>query len=81
MLVPVVDMKLTGKNIVALRKQRGISVRELQEMLGFATPQSIYKWQRGETLPTIENLIALACIFSVPVDEIVASECRKTDSI
>ena len=79
MLVPVVDMKLTGKNIAALRKQRGISVRELQEMLGFATPQSIYKWQRGETLPTIENLIALSCIFSVPVDEIVASECRKTD--
>ena len=79
MLVPVVDMKLTGKNIAALRKQRGISVRELQEMLGFATPQSIYKWQRGETLPTIENLIALSCIFSVPVDEIIASECRKTD--
>ena len=79
MLVPVVDMKLTGKNIAALRKQRGISVRELQEMLGFATPQSIYKWQRGETLPTIANLIALSCIFSVPVDEIVASECRKTD--
>lgn len=79
MLVPVVDMKLTGKNIAALRKQRGISVRELQEMLGFATPQSIYKWQRGETLPTIDNLIALSCIFSVPVDEIVASECRKTD--
>lgn len=81
MLVPVVDMKLTGKNIATLRKQRGISVRELQEMLGFATPQSIYKWQRGETLPTIENLIALSCIFSVPVDEIVVSECRKTDSI
>ena len=81
MLVPVVDMKLTGKNIAALRKQRGISVRELQEMLGFATPQSIYKWQRGETLPTIENLIALSRIFSVPVDEIVASECRKTDSV
>ena len=78
MLVPVVDMKLTGKNIAALRKQRGISVRELQEMLGFATPQSIYKWQRGETLPTIENLILLSCIFSVPVDEIIASECRKT---
>ena len=78
MLVPVVDMKLTGKNIAALRKQRGISVRELQEMLGFATPQSIYKWQRGKTLPTIENLIALSCIFSVPVDEIIASECRKT---
>ena len=76
MLVPVVDMKLTGQNIASLRMQRGMSVRELQNLLGFATPQSIYKWQRGETLPSIENLVALACILSVPIDEIVASECR-----
>ena len=60
MLVPLVDMKLTGQNIAALREQRGLSVRDLQNLLGFATPQSIYKWQRGETIPTIENLVALA---------------------
>ena len=77
MLVPVVDMKLTGQNIASLRTQRGISVRDLQLMLGFTTPQSIYKWQRGETLPTIENLAALACILDVPIDAIVAVECRK----
>ena len=76
MLVPFVDMKLTGQNIIALREQRGLSVRDLQNLLGFATPQSIYKWQRGETIPTIENLVALACILSVSIDEIVASECR-----
>ena len=76
MLVPVVDMKLTGQNITALREQRGISVRDLQNLLGFTSPQSIYKWQRGETLPAIENLVALACILSVSMDEIVASECR-----
>ena len=80
MLVPVVDMKLTGQNIVSLRKQRGISVRDLQYMLGFTTPQSIYKWQRGETLPTIENLAALACILGVTIDAIVAVECRKAGS-
>ncbi len=80
MLVPVVDMKLTGQNISSLRTQRGISVRDLQLMLGFTTPQSIYKWQRGETLPTIENLAALACILGVTIDAIVAVECRKAGS-
>ena len=80
MLVPVVDMKLTGQNIASLRTQRGISVRDLQLMLGFTTPQSIYKWQRGETLPTIENLAALACILDVAMDAIVAVECRKAGS-
>ena len=80
MLVPVVDMKLTGQNIASLRVKRGISVREMQHMLGFTTPQSIYKWQRGETLPTLENLAALACILDVSMDDILAVECRKAGS-
>ena len=77
MFVPVVDMRLTGQNIASLRAQRGISVRDLQAMLGIATPQAIYKWQRGETLPTIENLVALSCILGVPIDEILAAECQS----
>ena len=77
MLVPVVDMRLTGQNIASLRIKRGLSVREMQHMLGFTTPQSIYKWQRGETLPTIENLAALACILDVAMDDILAVECRR----
>ena len=75
MLVPVVDMKLTGQNITVLRKRSGISVRELQTMLGFATPQAIYQWQRGETLPTVENLAALAFILGVAVEDILAVKC------
>ena len=77
MLIPVIDMKLTGQNILTLRQKRGMSVRELQSLLGFSTPQSIYKWQRGEALPTIENLAALACILEVPMDEILSVDCRK----
>ena len=77
MLVSVVDMKHTGQNIASLRAARGISVRDLQEMLGIDTSQAIYKWQRGETLPTIENLAALAYIFGVTMDEIVIVDCHK----
>ena len=77
MLIPVVDLKLTGQNILSLRTQRGFSVRDLQEMLGIATPQAIYKWQRGETLPSIENLAALACVLGVSIEEILAVDCRN----
>ncbi len=77
MLISVVDLKLTGQNILSLRTQRGFSVRELQEILGIATPQAIYKWQRGETLPSIENLAALACVLGVSIEDILAVECRK----
>lgn len=71
MNIPVVNMKQTGQNIIVLRKQRGISVKQLQTLMGFSTPQAIYKWQHGESLPTVDNLVALSAIFSVPIDAIL----------
>lgn len=73
MNLPVVNMKQTGQNITMLREQRGISVRQLQIMMGFATPQAIYKWQHGESLPTVDNLVALSAIFAVPIDAILVT--------
>ena len=72
MQIPVVNLKQTGQNINFLREQSGISVKELQLLLGFATPQAIYKWQHGDSLPTVDNLVALSAIFSVPIDSILA---------
>ena len=72
MRIPVVDLNRTGHNICILREQSGISVKELQKMLGFATPQAIYKWQHGDSLPTVDNLVALSVIFDVPIDSILA---------
>ncbi|MDE6619935.1 MAG: helix-turn-helix domain-containing protein [Lachnospiraceae bacterium] len=58
----VIDMIGTGQNIARLRKQAGLSVRDLQDVFGFATPQAIYKWQQGVALPTIDNLVVLAAV-------------------
>jgi len=72
--IPVIDMTGTGKNIVRLRREAGLSVRELQAVFGFSTPQAIYKWQHGEALPTLDNLVILASVLEVTVDEILV--CR-----
>lgn len=71
MNLPVVDMAQTGQNIQSLQRQREITVRQLQGMLGFATPQAIYNWQHGVSLPTVDNLVALASIFAVSVETIL----------
>ena len=73
------DLNKTGQNICVLRKRSGVSVRELQELLGFATPQAIYKWQHGISLPTVDNLVALASILDVSVEEILAVEYPKEE--
>ena len=49
----------------------GLSVRDLQSMFGFTTPQAIYKWQHGDCMPSIDNLIVLATIFQVRVEDII----------
>ncbi len=71
MNIPIINMKQTGQNITCLREQRGLSVRTLQRMMGFATPQAIYKWQHGDSLPTLDNLVALSAILDVPIDGIL----------
>ena len=47
------------------------SVKDLQNTFGFGTPQAIYKWQRGDTLPTVDNLAVLAALFGVKIDDIL----------
>ncbi len=69
--MPAIDMVATGKNIAKMRQNAGLTVKDLQVLFGFATPQAIYKWQHGTTMPTIDNLVALAMIFDVPMDDII----------
>ena len=72
--LPVIDMIGTGQNIARLRKQAGLSVRDLQDVFGFATPQAIYKWQQGVALPTIDNLVVLAAVLQVRLEDILVTD-------
>ena len=72
--IPTINMIKTGKRIMELRKEAGLSVRDLQDIFGFATPQAIYKWQQGVTLPAIDNLVVLATLFEVRVDDILVTD-------
>ena len=38
-------------------------------IFGFATPQAIYKWQQGAALPSIDNLVVLAAVLQVSLDD------------
>lgn len=71
MNVPTIDLIATGKNISMLRKNAGITVRDFQTAMGFNTPQAIFKWQRGDSLPTVDNLVILASVFGVKIDDIL----------
>ena len=80
-MFPVIDMAATGENITRLRKERGLTVRDVQDWFGFEEPQAIYKWQQGKSLPTVDNLYALGVLLEVPMEEILVSHYPKLHTI
>ncbi len=78
--LPSIDPVATGIRIVQLRERTGLSVQDLQDIFGFTTPQAIYKWQRGATLPSLDNLVALAAVFGTTMDAIIVRNGEYTGS-
>jgi len=71
--MPVIDIKATGEKINELRNRNGITVKDIQVFMGFASPYPVYKWINGKNLPTLDNLLALAELFGVKMDDIVVA--------
>ena len=79
--MPTINITATGDNIKKMRKAAGLTVKDLQNIFGFGTPQAIYKWQNGTALPTVDNLVVLATVFGCRIDDILvvnAAEVQKT---
>ena len=68
---PVIDPVATGARIKELRKQKKLKVEEVSRFMGFESEQAVYKWQRGDSLPTVDNLYALSMLFETTVDDIL----------
>ena len=64
-------MEKTGLHLKELCNKNDITVAELQELLHLKCPQSIYRWFKGETLPTIDHLIILTHRMKIPVEELI----------
>ena len=71
MTFPYINTVATGENINRMRIEAGFTVKDMQGVFGFATPQAIYKWIHGTAMPTIDNLVILAAVLGVTMDEII----------
>lgn len=71
---PTINLKATGERIAMLRREAGITVAELSRFMGFNEPQAVYKWQRGESLPTVDNLFALSRMLGTTIEDILVSD-------
>ena len=77
MVMRVLDAEATGRKIKELRKAKKVTVEMIGERLNLSD-QAIYKWQRGDSAPTIDNLLLLSDMLDTSLDELV--QTKEIDS-
>lgn len=59
--------------LIKLRKKHGLSQEELADKLGLSR-QAVSKWERAEASPDTDNLICLAKLYGVSLDELLSTD-------
>ena len=62
-----------AENIAQLRKEQGLTQKELAEKLGVIT-RTVSHWETGGQECSLDMLIKIACFFSVTTDELLGIE-------
>ena len=70
-MVAGIDLEATCKRLDDLRKERNLTVQDIQNHFGFNTPSIVYKWMTGTNLPCIDNLVILADLYRCKVDDML----------
>ena len=68
--MPTIDMAATGRNIRDKRIKAGMTVADVTDACGVSAA-AVCKWQSGQSIPTIDNMIILAAIWNCKIDDIV----------
>lgn len=59
-----IDMKGTGNKIRDMRKKSGMTIKQIQDACGISAA-AVCKWQNGQALPSIDNLLILSVLWNV----------------
>ena len=68
-----------GERLKMYRTQKGLSQEKIAEMLDVSR-QAVTKWEAGQTTPNSDNLIALANLYDVSLDELIGKNEDTTFS-
>ena len=61
----------TGKRIKQLLQDHGYKVKDIQGAMGFETPQVVYKWLSGKSLPSLDNFVILSRLLNTSIEDIL----------
>ncbi len=67
--IPTINMEATGKRIQQLREEHGYNKTSIAKAVPVSV-QAVCKWEKGKSLPTIDNAVILTELFGVTLDEL-----------
>lgn len=73
-MTPILDPVATRRNIDDIRRDRNLSVAALKDALGLSTTNAIYKWFRGDSMPTLDNIVILSSILKVSINDMIVTK-------
>ena len=73
-MLPVIDAEATARRIDALRIENHLTVRDLQNIFGFSSPQAVYGWIRARSVPSVDNLVVLASVLHTTIDDLIITQ-------
>lgn len=77
---PIILQEETAKRISDLIKNSNYKVSQLQNLFCFESPQAIYNWKEGKSLPSLDNLYRLAYFLNTKIDDIIVGELKENDA-
>ena len=59
------------RKLIEMRVSHGLSVSAIRDYLGLNTTYAVYKWFHGESIPSVDNLLALSMLFNTSINELL----------
>ena len=77
------DLIPTGQRIHRVMIENGYTVKQIQEILKLSCPQPIYRWMKGYTFPSIDNLYMLSKLFHMHMEDLLVEKGQedKADTV
>lgn len=71
-----INLRRTGAHLKEMIRRKGYTVKDIQRQLHLACPQPVYRWFKGQMLPSVDHLYMLSCLLGVHMDELLLPENR-----
>ena len=75
-----IDLEKTGVHLKKLIERKGYTVKDIQSLLHLSCPQPVYRWFKGQVLPSVDHLYVLSKLLHAHMEELLQPiETRASD--